>query len=249
MILHYASGLYMRYNVLEKKNALITGASGGLGREITIELAEHGCNLYLTGRDATKLEQLKNELSSYEITTACGTGDLRRIEDVNAIIADAKERLCSIDILVNCAGTFPVKSITESTLEDFEDCFNINVRAPFMLCKAFAEGMVKKGWGRIVNLGSSSAYHGFKETTIYCASKHALLGLSRSLHDELKSYNVRTFCISPGSIRTEMGKKVKNQSFETFIDPKEIAEYISFVISFDAELVSEEIRLNRIVIQ
>ena len=239
----------MRYSVLENKNALVTGASGGLGREISIELARRGCNLYLTGRDATKLARLKSELSVYAVKIEYGTGDLRRMEDVNAIIADANEKLPCIDILVNCAGVFPVRSITESTLEDFEDCFNVNVRAPFMLCKALVEGMVERNWGRIVNIGSSSAYHGFKETSIYCASKHALLGLSRALHDELKTHNVRTFCISPGSIRTEMGRQVKNQDFETFIDPKEIAEYISFVISFDAELISEEIRLNRMVIR
>ena len=239
----------MRHSILEKKNALITGASGGLGREMAIELAKRGCNLYLTGRDGIKLERLKHELSSYDITIASGTGDLRCIEDIEAIVADAKEKLHSIDILVNCAGVFAVKSISESTLEDFEDCFNVNVRAPFMLCKVLAEGMVERGWGRIVNIASSSAYHGFKGTSIYCASKHALLGLSRALHDELKAHNVRTFCISPGSIRTEMGKMVKNQDFETFIAPKEIAEYISFVISFDTELVSEEIRLNRMVIR
>lgn len=239
----------MRHSILEKKNALITGASGGLGREMAIELAKRGCNLYLTGRDGIKLERLKHELSSYDITIASGTGDLRCIEDIEAIVADAKEKLHSIDILVNCAGVFAVKSISESTLEDFEDCFNVNVRAPFMLCKVLAEGMVERGWGRIVNIASSSAYHGFKGTSIYCASKHALLGLSRALHDELKAHNVRTFCISPGSIRTEMGKMVKNQDFETFIAPKEIAEYVSFVISFDTELVSEEIRLNRMVIR
>ena len=237
------------YSILEKKNGLISGASGGLGREIAIELAKQGCNLYLTGRDATKLEQLKDELSSYDVIISYGVGDLRRVEDVNAIIVDAKEKLFSIDVLVNCAGIFPVKSLAESTIEDFEDCFNINVRALFMLCKAFAEGMVRKGWGRIVNIGSSSAYQGFKETSIYCASKHALLGLSRAMHDELKPHNVRVFCVSPGSIRTEMGKKVKNQTFETFINPKEVAEFVSFVISFDAEMVSEEIRLNRMVIR
>ncbi len=80
--------------------------------------------------------------------------------------------------------------------------------------------MVKNKWGRIVNVGSSSAYSGFRETSIYCASKHAILGLSRAIYNELKDYNVRTFCISPGSIKTEMGKQVKNQKFDTFYPTK-----------------------------
>jgi NAD(P)-dependent dehydrogenase (short-subunit alcohol dehydrogenase family) len=237
------------YSVLKNKNAFITGASGGLGREIAIELAGHGSNLYLTGRNTAKLKQVKAALASSNTTVELGTGDLRLLDDVNAIIADADEKMSGIDILVNCAGVFPTKTVAESTLADLEDCLNINVRAPFLLCKAFVEGMVERRWGRIVNIGSSSAYSGFKGTSIYCASKHALLGLSRSWHDEFKEHNVRTFCISPGSIKTEMGKKVTNQDFETFMDPKEIAEYISFVISFDAELISEEVRLNRMVIQ
>lgn len=239
----------MRYKILEKKNALITGASGGLGHEIAIDLANHGCDLYLTGRNVDSLEKLKEDLSRQHATATYSVADLGRIKDVNAVIADAKEKMNIIDILINCAGIFPVISLAETKVDDFENCFNVNVRASFMLCKAFVKDMVTKGWGRIVNIGSSSAYQGFANTSIYCASKHALLGFSRSLQDELKAHNVRVYCISPGSIKTEMGKKVKNQTFETFIDPKDIARYVSFVISFDSEIVSDEMRLNRMVIR
>ena len=108
--------------------------------------------------------------------------------------------------------------------------------------------MKKKKWGRIINIGSSSSYQGFSEGTIYCASKHALLGLSRSLFAELKEAKIRTFCISPGSIKTDMGKQDKKQNYKTFLDPKEVAEYIVYSINFDKELVTEEIRLNRYTI-
>jgi NAD(P)-dependent dehydrogenase (short-subunit alcohol dehydrogenase family) len=106
--------------------------------------------------------------------------------------------------------------------------------------------MIGKKWGRIVNIGSSSAYSGFKNGTIYCSSKHAMLGLSRSLFDELKGHGIRVYCISPGSIKTKMGKQSKDQDFKTFLDPAEVAKYVGFVISFNDDLVSEEIRLNRI---
>ena len=84
---------------------------------------------------------------------------------------------------------------------------------------------------------------------LYCASKHALLGFSRALHDELKKYNIRTYCVSPSGVKTEMGKLIKNQNFDTFIDPREIAEYVVFICSFDGEMISDEIRLNRMVIE
>ena len=238
--------------ILENKTCFITGATGGLGRHIAVAMAKQGCDLFLTSRSVTKLQELKQELEASgkrSIRVFFRAGDLTNIQDVYAIIKDAKEKFKSIDILINCAGVFPVGLLRDSSVEDFERCFSINVHAPFVFSQAFSQDMVKNKWGRIVNIGSSSAYNGFKETSIYCASKHALLGLSRSLHNELKEYNIRTFCISPGSIKTPMGEKVKDQDFDTFIDPKEIAEYVVFAICFDNEMVSEEVRLNRMVIQ
>ena len=238
--------------ILENKTCFITGATGGLGRHIAVAMAKQGCNLFLTSRSGTKLQELEQELEASgkrSIRVFFRAADLTNIQDVYAIIKDAKEKFKSIDILINCAGVFPVGLLRDSSVEDFERCFSINVHAPFVFSQAFSQDMVKNKWGRIVNIGSSSAYNGFKETSIYCASKHALLGLSRSLHNELKEYNIRTFCISPGSIKTPMGEKVKDQDFDTFIDPKEIAEYVVFAICFDNEMVSEEVRLNRMVIQ
>jgi short-subunit dehydrogenase len=128
---------------------------------------------------------------------------------------------------------------------------NLNVRAPFVLSKEFSKDMVKNNWGRIVNIASSGAYNGLKNTSIYRSSKHALLGLSRSLYNELKEFNVRTFCFSPGPMKTDMGKDIinkenPNEEYETFMQPKEIAEFIVFTISFENNMMSPEIRLGRI---
>ena len=141
--------------------------------------------------------------------------------------------------------------LSESTIDDFEKCFSVNVKAAFILSKEFSQQMISKKWGRIVNIASSGAYNGRRKTVVYRASKHALLGLSRSLHSELKEHNVRTFCVSPGPIKTPMGLDiVKNENpderFDSFMNPNEIAEFIAYLISFDNEMVSEEIRLSRI---
>jgi 3-oxoacyl-[acyl-carrier protein] reductase len=142
-----------------------------------------------------------------------------------------------------------VKFLSDSNLNDFDTTINLNVRAPFIFCKEFVEDMMKNKWGRIINIGSISAYTGSKETSLYCASKHALLGFSRALHDELKKYNIRTFFVSPSGTKTAMGKLIKNQNFDTFINPMEIAEYVVFICSFDGEMISDEIKLNRMVIE
>jgi short-subunit dehydrogenase len=239
--------------ILQGKNCLITGATGGLGKEIVKEFAKNGCNLFLTGRNNEKLNSLKNELKNYEneIKIDFEHADLSDVDDIQKLIDKTKKVFSNIDILVNCAGIFPVKLLSDSTVEDFEKCFSVNVKAAFILSKEFSQEMISKKWGRIINIASSGAYNGRSKTTIYRASKHALLGLSRSLHSELKEHNVRTFCVSPGPIKTSMGHDIiKNENpdekFDSFMNPNEIAEFIVYLISFDNEMVSEEIRLSRI---
>jgi short-subunit dehydrogenase len=242
----------MMTSILNGKTCFLTGASGGLGEEIAKELANHKCNLFLTGRDDEKLIKLKETIESSidnKIQIDYQTGDLNNLDDIRNIISSARNSFDRYDILINSAGMFLIESINKSTLEEFEKMFNVNVRAPFIFSKTFSEDMIKNNWGRIVNIGSSSSYSGFKDGSIYCSSKHAILGLSRTLEKELKPNNVRTYCISPGSIKTDMGKISKDQNFETFLNPIEIAKYLVFIISFDNELISDEIRLNRINVE
>jgi len=236
--------------LLQNKNCCITGATGGLGGCIARELASQNCNLFLTGRDCDKLINLYDELSKNRgIQVFYASADLSNDAERQMVVESVREGFEFTNILINCAGLFPVKNIEESSEKDFDECFDINVKVPFILCKEFSKDMKKGKWGRIVNIGSSSSYGGFKKTSLYCSSKHALLGLSRSLHDELKEFNIKTYCVSPGSIQTEMGRDVVGQDFNTFIRPKEIAEYIVFVISQDGNMISEEIRLNRMIIR
>ena len=237
--------------ILQGKNCLITGSTGGLGKEIAREFAKNGCNLFLTGRNIEKLNSLKDELEKNQIKIDFQQADLSDTDEIQKLFEKVKSTFSSIDILVNCAGVFPVKLLSDSSIDDFEKCFSVNVKAAFLLCKEFSQGMISKKWGRIVNIASSSAYAGFKNTSVYCSSKHALLGLSRSLHSELREHNVRTFCVSPGPIKTSMGHDIiKNENpderFDSFMNPDEIAEFIVYLISFDNEMVSEEIRLSRI---
>ncbi|HSH51179.1 MAG TPA: SDR family oxidoreductase [Bacteroidales bacterium] len=211
------------YKVLKNKRAIITGANGGLGKELVNELKSHECEV---------------------IPIARQYGDLTELKTINKI----KSKYNSIDILINCAGSFLIKSILETNLEEYENMFNINVKVPFMLSKVFAPDMIKNKWGRIVNIGSSSAYNGGSDTGLYCMTKHALLGMSKSLYAELKDHGVRVHNVSPGSIQTKMGASDYRQDFSTFINPKEIASYIAFIISFDSEMVVEESRLNRVFV-
>jgi 3-oxoacyl-[acyl-carrier protein] reductase len=234
-------------NVYDGKTAFITGATGGIGRAISEELLSQGCNVVLSGRNAIALKSVHEELQLYtEQTVEHIVGDLARDKDLNAIVENYSHK---VDILINNAGVFPIKTIGTATTEEFDNCMAVNVRAPFILSREFANRMRKKAWGRIVNIGSSSAYYGNGKTGVYCTSKHALLGLSRSLYQEFRNAGVRVYNISPGSAQTSMGATDTAQDYTTFIRPSEIAEYVAFVCSYDGEMISEEIRLNRVMVR
>jgi 3-oxoacyl-[acyl-carrier protein] reductase len=228
-----------------KKNCLIVGASGGIGNAITKKLAQQNYNLFLIGKNKNKLLKLKKEIKQ-DIIVEVEAIDLTKQKEIEKVIKKIRNKFKKIDILINTSGLFLIKSIDKTSIKEFEKLYQINVRAPFIFSKEFSKDMKKSKWGRIVNIGSSSGYNGFKNGTAYCSSKHALLGFSRALFAELKDNNVRVYSISPGSTQTKMGKLSKDQKFETFLEPKEVAEYVEFVIRFEKQLVSEEIRLNRI---
>ena len=241
----------MNTRILKKKNCLITGATGGIGVEISKQLATLSCNLFLTSTNKTKLEKLKKNLRKINtsITIETFPVNLDSEENVLELIKHVRKKFASINILINCAGIFMIKSIEKSTIEDFDKSINLNVKAPFILSREFSKDMITKKWGRIMFVGSSSSYSGFENGSVYCASKHSVLGLSRALNIELKKKNVRVLCISPSSTKTDMGKISTDQDFNTFLNPKEVAEYVIFVLSFDNEMSIDESRLNRMIMK
>ena len=126
----------MNNSIFEGKNCLVTGATGGLGKAICKQLSERDCNIFLTSKTRSKLVQLKKNLSKHKgIKIEFENGDLTSISDVNKIIRKSNKKFNHIDILINCAGIFPVKKLSESTFQDFQECFDLNVRAPFLLTK------------------------------------------------------------------------------------------------------------------
>ena len=235
------------------KVAVITGAYGGLGKSLARQYLDNGYDLCLIGRNRDKLIELSKSLrerapSSMIRTYDCDFGDKYWIKNVcKKISTDVKK----VDVLINAAAVFPVSSMEDMHLADFETCMQVNVVAPFVMMQQLLVSLKKSGNGKIINIASSSAYGGGPNTSAYCASKHALLGLSRSLFKELRSDGIKVFCVSPGSIQTDMGKEVEKlgQVYDTFMTPEEVSEYIFSATSFEGHMISEEIRLNRVFVQ
>ena len=235
--------------ILKGKCAFISGATGGIGGEIAVALAKEGCNLFLTSTTDLSLQAIVGKCKEYGVRVESCSGDLSNEKDIYNIINFAKENYKGIDILVNSAGVFPNENLFAIDDKSYSKVMDINFRSAFIFTREFSKYMTKNKWGRIVNIGSSSAYSGFGGTSLYCATKHALLGFSRAIHDELKQFNVRSYYISPSSTQSKMGRATKGQDYETFLHPSDIAKYVVFSISFNSNLISEEIFLKRMIIR
>jgi len=170
--------------------------------------------------------------------------NLSEISETIKAINSSKEK---IDLLINVAGVFPYGPIMKTDDDDYDNCMNVNVRFPLLLSR----GMYSKladGGGKVINIGSSSSYGGFKNTVLYCASKHALLGLSRALNDEWKADGITVHCVSPGTIDTKMAT-VLDQDSTTYINAKEFAQLVYDVGSYNGNMMVDEVRAVRRVIR
>ena len=146
---------------------------------------------------------------------------------------------------MNSAANFTVKKLEKISTEQIKKDFQLNIISPFLISKYVALIMKKRKKGVIFNIGSSSSYDCSEETSIYCSTKHALLGMSKSFNAELKDHGVRSIFIAPGSMKTPMGKKVKKQNFNSFINPIEVANTMKFLLNNEKSMSIDELKIKR----
>jgi len=241
----------MNDSIFRNKNCLITGATGGIGKQIAITFAECGANLFLTSSSIKKLKIIQLEIRKIfpDSKVFIGPANLTKLSDITKLIKQIRKHCGSIDILVNSAGYYRDNSLLNTSIEEFDTTFSVNVRAPFILSQEFGKDMKQNRWGRIINIGSSSAYAGKADHPAYAASKHALLGLSKSVTKDLRRFNVRVYFVAPGPVKTKMARDwaraSKNQEYDTFIEPTELSVFIRDLINYDSNLFVEEVRICR----
>ena len=160
---------------------------------------------------------------------------------------ETHKKIKFVDVLVNSAANFTIKKIEKISMEQLRKDFQLNVISPFMISKYFGLKMKKKTKGIIFNIGSSSSYDCSKNTSIYCSTKHALLGMSKAFNAEWQSAGVKSIFIAPGSMKTSMGRKVKNQDFNSFIDPYEVANTMKNLLSDNKSMFIDEVKIKRTV--
>jgi NAD(P)-dependent dehydrogenase (short-subunit alcohol dehydrogenase family) len=189
---------------LQGKSALVTGASRGIGRATALALAEVGADLIVTARSATELEALVEEIKAKGTKAIAIPSDISDFSSLAAIVSRGVAEFGHLDILINNAGITQGTKFTSMDYELWQKIQRINVDAAMKLMQLTLDGMVSQGWGRVVNIASIAAKSGLRYSAAYNASKHALLGLTRSVALDYAAKFVTINAVCPGWVHTEM---------------------------------------------
>lgn len=229
---------------LTGKNALITGASGGIGAGIARALHAAGASVALSGTRVEPLEALAAELGGRAHVLPC---NLSSAEEVEGLIKRGIEAMGSVDILVNNAGITRDGLAMRMSDEDWTSVIDVNLTSTFRLCRAAVRGMMKARWGRIINISSVVGTTGNAGQANYAASKAGMVAMSKSIAEEVASRGITVNCLAPGFIATAMTDKLNDAQRKSILDgvpagrmgePAEIAAAVLFLASLEASYIT-----------
>lgn len=229
---------------LKGKKALVTGATGGIGKSICKTLVSQGVSLVISGTNQERLEAFKAELGGDVQIITC---NLKDKESVKNLAKEAEQALEGIDILVCNAGITKDNLLMRMSEEDFEDVINVNLTSTFVLIKACIRGMMKRKTGRIITIGSVVGTMGNPGQANYVSSKSGLAGLVKSVASEVASRGITVNNIAPGFIQTAMtdalnddqkSKMLANIPVGQFGQAEDVASTVAFLSSDESKYIT-----------
>jgi 3-oxoacyl-[acyl-carrier protein] reductase len=224
------------------KTALVTGATQGIGRATALALGRAGYRVGICARTESKIQNLVTHLKEEGIEAAGAAADVGQPDQVSRAVEQVTGTLGEIDLLVNNAGVLIAKPFQELTLDDWDTTMATNVRSMYLVTRAVLPGMLRRQQGTIVNVASLAGRNGFVGGTAYTASKHAVLGFSKSLMLETRKENIRVIAICPGSVATGMlqDQPMLKSKAERILQPEDVADTIVHAVTLPGRaLVSE----------
>ena len=231
---------------INKKNIIVTGATGGIGNSIIKKLSETGANIIASGTKVHKLEELKKRFNNLKILPF----DISQNDKVENFIEQASEELGgNLYCIINNAGVTNDNLAIRMSLNEWKKVIDLNLTSTFLMCKYAIKKMLKNKEGKIVNITSVVGHTGNIGQSNYTASKAGLIAMSKSLALEYAKKNININCISPGFIKTAMTEKIDEKFKETIVskipsarlgEPDDIANAVLFLASSDADYINGE---------
>ena len=233
---------------LEGKTVFLTGGGGGIGRAIATSLAKEKARIVLIGgNNEEKLKKTFDEVTALNAECLVFKGDLTCDKALDDMFDKAIDTVKKVDILINNAGVAHSQEFEKVTRAELDKIMNVNFRAPYMLTQRALPYLLKSNYASIINIASVVSHAGYPLQSAYTASKHALLGFTKSLAIELYEKGVRVHAISPGGVYTDMIKVSRpDLTSDGMIMPEEIADIVKFLLENRGNAVIDEIIVHRV---
>ena len=224
---------------------IVTGASRGIGKGIALRLAKEGHDLMLFGRDKSALEQVNQEVRSFAVNTEMFLGDAADQKFVHDSVQQILKNHGRIDHLINNAGMGILKKLVDSSLEEFKQQIDVNLYGVYNFTKSVINHMIENRKGSIINISSLAGKNAFVGGTMYGATKHALMGFTKSLMLEVREYNIRVAAICPGSVDTNFNPN-RNEIAEkkNILLSEDVAETVMLVLNMPIRAMVSEIDIR-----
>ena len=229
------------------KNVLITGATGGIGSAILDIFYKNGFNIIASGTNEGKLKKLQDKYSERVSAIKC---DLSDENQINHLVSQVQASCDSIDILINNAGITKDNVFLRMQKDQWDDVINVNLNSNFLLTKLVIKGMIKKRWGRIVNITSVVAKMGNPGQANYVASKSAIEGFSRTLAQEVASRNITINCVAPGFVDTDILSTIEPEKLKDMTKnipvgrigtPEDVSNAVFFLSSEESSYITGQV--------
>lgn len=244
---------------LENQSAIVTGGGRGIGKSIALALAREGANVLVSGRHAETLEQTASEIRRLGRRAVAFVADVSQEQEVQEMVKSALREFGLLNILVNNAGIVgPTAPITSVTREDWDQCLAVNLTSAFLCARAVLPGMIERRSGKIINISSVAGRMAYALRAPYAASKWGMIGLSRTLAQEVGPHNIQVNAVLPGPTAgermqtvidrraEELGQSpvevekqyVEGTALKRMVDPAHVAATVLFLASSDGDSIT-----------
>ena len=216
---------------LAGKVVLVTGAGRGIGKALSVLLGQAGCRVVLASRSRDQLDAAaaiieKNKGEAFSVPS-----DLAQDDEIARLVDSIREKWGSVDILINNAGWGKRAPVARAKIEDWDQTFRVNLRAPMLLAHLLVPDMIAKGEGAVINIGSISGKSGEANGSAYSASKFGLIGFTQSLYEEVREYGIKVAVILPGFVDTPLIPPNRQLDRSKMIRAEDIAQTVHFVLT------------------